>query len=109
MNGLLKKIIIILCTLIVIINGFIITHINPSISIRTHLFISGHPIGAFRVNVQTNELQYKIDKNILDNENAMIYSTLGYKLYDRATGKVLSNYKVKKIEFLYFTDEYGEG
>ena len=104
-----KKVIIILCTLIVIISGFIITHITPSISIRTHLFMSGHPIGTFKVNVQTNELQYKLDKNILDNENAMIYSIVGYKLYDRATGNVLGNYKVKKIEFLYFTDEYGEG
>lgn len=48
-----RKVIIILCTLIVVIGRFITTHVTPTISIRTHLFVSGHPIGAFRGTVQT--------------------------------------------------------
>ena len=92
-----------------IIGVLIIGHITPSLSIRTHIFVTGHPIGAFRVTPHINEGQYHMDKVLLDNENAMIYSIVGYKLYDRATGNVIGNYKVKKIEVLYFTDEYGEG
>lgn len=103
-----RKVIIILCTLIVITGGFITTHITPSISIRAHIFVSGHPIGAFKGTVQTNELQYKLDKNILDSQNAMIYTIKGYIIYGISTGNVISNYKVKKIGFLYFTVGYGE-
>lgn len=105
----LKKVNKKLCILIVIIGVFIITHITPSISIRTHLCISGYPIGAFRGTVEINESQYKLDKAILDDENAMIYTIRGYRLFDHATGNPMINYKVKKIGFLYFTEDYGIG
>lgn len=93
---------------LVIIGGFIISHMTPSVSIRTHIFVTGYPIGAFKGTVHINESQYNMDKSILNKENAMIYAFDGYNLYDRPTGNVLRNYKVKKIGFLYFTDNYGE-
>lgn len=104
-----SKKIIISCIFLIIIGGFIAIHITPSLSIRTHLFVNGHPIGAFKGTVQTNEIQYKLDKTILDTENSMIYTIEKNDLYDKETGNLLYNYKVKKIGFLYFADEYGEG
>jgi len=103
----LRKAIIILFTLIIIIGGVILTHITPSISIRTHLFVTGHPIAAFKVTIHINKGQYKMDKGILDNENAMIYNTADYNLYDVATGNPIGNYKVKKKWILYFAEQYG--
>ncbi|MBU3153699.1 hypothetical protein LL037_18035 [Clostridium estertheticum] len=104
----LRKVIIILLTIIIFIGGVIITHITPSISIRTHLFVTGHPIGDFKVSVHVNKGQYEIDKEILDNENAMIYRTADYNLYDGATGNSIGNYKVGKSWILYFAQQYGE-
>jgi hypothetical protein len=93
-----------------IIGGLIIDHITPSLSIRTHIFVTGHPIGAFRVTPYINEGQYHMDKVLLDSENAMIYTiTGGYKLYDRETGNLIVNYKVTKVGFLYLTEGYGQG
>ncbi|MBU3169931.1 hypothetical protein [Clostridium estertheticum] len=104
----LRKVIVILLTIIIFIGGVIITHITPSISIRTHLFVTGHPIGAFKVSVHVNKGQYEMDKEILDNENAMIYRTADYNLYDGATGNPIGNYKVEKSSILYFAQQYGE-
>jgi hypothetical protein len=97
-----------LSSFLIVIGGFIISHMTPSMSIRTHIFVTGYPIGAFRGTVHINKGQYNMDKSILDKENAMIYTIGGYNLYDRLTGNVLSNYKVRKIGFLYFTENYGE-
>jgi len=102
-----KKIMITLLILIIFTGGYIITHLTPLTSIRTHIFVTGHPIGAFKGTIQINEGQYKLDKNVLDNENAMIYVIVGYNLYD-GLGNIIPNYKVKKTRFLYFTEEYGE-
>lgn len=103
-----KKVIIMLSSFSIIIEVFIISHMTPSMSIRTHIFVTGYSIGAFRGTVQINKGQYNMDKSILDKENAMIYTIVGYNLYDRLTGNVISNYKVKKIGFLYFTENYRE-
>ncbi|MCI1946526.1 MAG: hypothetical protein LKJ66_12985 [Clostridium luticellarii] len=103
-----RKVIIILLFFLIIAAGFIISHATPSISIRTHIFASGYPVGAFKGTVKVNKGQYNMDKSILDKENAMIYTIVGYNLYDRATGNVITNYKVKKIGPLYFTEDYGE-
>lgn len=85
-------------------------HITPSLSIRTHIFMTGHPIGAFKVDIQVNKMQYNMDKVLLDNENAMIYSITGdYDLYDIRTENLICNYKVIKVGFLYLTEAYGEG
>ena len=48
-----------------------------------------------------------MDKGILDNENAMIYDTADYELYDGGTGNPTSNFKVKKTWILYFAEQYG--
>lgn len=103
-----KKITISLATLIIIIGGFIITHITPAISVRTYLFTHGYSIGAFKVTIRANDGEYKMDKNILDNENAMIYSIDNYILLSKLTGNPISNFKVKKIKSLYFTQRWGE-
>lgn len=104
-----RKVIIILLSFLITIGGFIISHITPSMSIRTHIFVTGYPIGSFKGTVQVNKGQSNMDKSILDKENAMIYTIIGYNLYDKVTGNVIGNYKVKKIGFLYFTENYGEG
>ena len=103
----LRKAIIILFTLIIIIGGVIITHITPSISIRTHLFVTGHPIGAFKSTIYINKGQYEMDKDILDKENAMIYEIADFDLYDGGTGNPMSNFKVTKTWILYFAELYG--
>lgn len=103
-----RKVIIVLSSFLIIIAGFIISHITPSLSIRTHIFVTGYPIGAFKGTVQANKDQYNWDKSVLIKENAMIYTIIGYNLYDRQTGNIISNYKVKKVGFLYLTESYGE-
>lgn len=103
-----RKVIIILSTFIIIVGGFIITHATPAISIRTHIFAEGYIVGTFRGTVKVNYGQYNMDKDILDKENAMIYTIWGYNLYHKLTGNVISNYKVIKRGFLYFTEPYGE-
>lgn len=93
-----------------IIGLIIIGHITPAVSIRTHIFVTGHPLSAFRGNIQVNKLQYNMDKGFLDSKNAMIYSITGdCNLYDRSTENVIVNYKVTKVGFLYLTEGYGEG
>ena len=104
---LLRKAIIILFTLIIIIGGVIITHITPPISIRTHLFLTGHPIGAFKATIYINKGQYEMDKDILDNENAMIYGIHDFIVYDGGTGNPMGNFKVTKTWILYFAKIYG--
>ncbi|MCB2309174.1 hypothetical protein LGL08_21635 [Clostridium estertheticum] len=103
-----RKIIIILFTLIIIIGGVIITHITPSMSIRTYLFVTGHPIGAFKSTISINKGQYEMDKDILDNEHAMIYETDDFIVYDGGTGNPMSNFKVTKTWILYFAEIYGQ-
>lgn len=99
---------IVVCIIIIIIGGFVATHIRPNISIRTHIFMTGHPIETFKGNIEANDFQYKLDKEVLDSENEMIYGIKDSNLKDRETGNVISNYKVTKIGFLYFTKNYGE-
>ncbi|AJA47223.1 hypothetical protein CPAST_c11230 [Clostridium pasteurianum DSM 525 = ATCC 6013] len=101
--------IIIVSFFLIIIGGFIISHTTPSMSIRAHIFINGYPIGAFKGTIQVNKGQYNMDKDVLHRGNSMIYTMVGYHIYDRVTGDVISNYKVKKIGFLYFVEDYGEG
>ncbi|UZW15399.1 hypothetical protein OSC52_06055 [Clostridium pasteurianum] len=101
--------IIIVSFFLIIIGVFIISHTTPSMSIRSHTFINGYPIGAFRGTMQVNKGQYNVDKDILDKENSIIYTMVGYHLYDRITENTIANYKVKKIGFLYFAEDYGEG
>jgi hypothetical protein len=104
---LLRKAIIILFTLIIIIGGVIKTHITPPISIRTRLFLTGHPIGAFKATIYINKGQYEMDKDILDNENAMIYGIHDFIVYDGGTGNPMGNFKVTKTWILYFAEIYG--
>jgi hypothetical protein len=33
---------------------------------RKYIFVTGHPIGAFKGTIQINEGQYKLDRNVLD-------------------------------------------
>ena len=91
-----------------IIGIFILIHSSPFLSVRTHVFVTGHPIRAFKGTVHINKGQYNMDKSKLDKENAMIYTITGNNLYDIETGNVIINYKVTKIGFLYFVKDYGE-
>ena len=92
---------------IVILASFIILHLTPSLAVRTHLLITGHPIAPFTVTVRFNELQQSLDKNSLEQENSQIYCIDGkVKYYD--TGNYIFNFKVKRAGFLYFAEYSGE-
>ena len=103
----LKNVIKLLSVFIIIV-GFIMIHINPDNAIRTHLFLSNHPIAAFQQKFAINEPQYKMDKDILDSESSMIYRCK-YEPIDKNTENEMCNFKVKKVCFLYFAEGYGEG
>ena len=106
----LKKTNILLrCILVVIIlfSSFIILHITPALAVRSHLFVTGHPVAPFTVNVSFNKPQQNMDKDLLERENCKIYCIDG-DITDNDIGTLIHNFKVKKIGFLYFADYYGE-
>lgn len=80
---------------------FIILHITPQLSIRTHLFVTGHPKTAFTT-------QMNKTKHSSESKNVSFYN-----LTDPPTIKALdtdlTTYKVVRIFFLYFTVYHGNG
>lgn len=80
---------------------FIILHITPNLSIRTHLLITGHPKSAFNTEIKKVNQDY-------ESKNVSLYD-----LTDPPTIKGLdadlTTYKVVKILFLYFTVYNGNG
>lgn len=100
----MKKIFMVIIGVIV---GFIILHITPSLAIRTHLFVVGHPVAPFVIKVKYNKGQTSQDEELLEKENSKIYYIDGDVKYN-ATGANMFNFKVKKYGFLYFAETYGE-
>ncbi|MBU5427657.1 hypothetical protein KQI41_14805 [Tissierella pigra] len=86
---------------------YIVFHIIPTLALRTHLFMSGHPIIAFTTEIVDDEFHNKTDKQILESQNARCY-TLTKPVFDKETKGQLRNYKVTKKGFIYFAEYYGE-
>lgn len=92
------------CFIIII---FILLHSTPSIALRSHLFITCHPVVAFTTGIVDDELHNKTDKQELKGQNAKCY-TLTKPVHEEATDSYLENYIVKKVGFLLFAKYYGE-
>jgi hypothetical protein len=45
---------------------YVLLHSTPSVALRTHLFMTGHPIVSFATGIVDDELHNKIDKQILE-------------------------------------------
>lgn len=102
----MKKIISIFFTIIIVlICMYIGLHSTPYIALRTHVFMSGHPVIAVKTDIMDDKLHNRIDKEALEKENAKCY-TLTKPV--RTNGFILGNYKVSKRRFLYFAEYYGE-
>jgi len=93
--------------IIVIIIIFNISCVTSHGALRTHLFISGHPIIAFITPINDDELHNRIDSNYLQTENAHCYE-LVIPPYLKATGTSQQNFIVRKRGLFYFAKYYGE-
>jgi hypothetical protein len=107
----LKKMIIVttvtivtICCLIIM---YIMLHSKPSVALRTHLFMTGHPVVAFTTGIVDDELNNKDEKGILQKENSRCY-ILTKPAFEKATRKNMKSYKVFKKGSLYFADYYGK-
>jgi len=102
-----KKIIFAVTTICCIIAMYIVLHITPTLALRTHLFMNGYPIVSFTTGIADDELHNRIDKEILQSQNAKCY-TLTKPAFEKPTQSKLTNYKVTKKGILYFAEYYGE-
>lgn len=69
--------------------------------------MTGYPVIAFTTEIVDDELHNRIDKQILESQNAKCY-TLTKPVFEKATKGKLRNYKVTKKGILYFAEYYGE-
>ncbi|MCS4447323.1 hypothetical protein JTT05_08050 [Clostridium botulinum] len=83
---------------IIVIVAFSALHLTPKRALRTHLFITGHPIIAFKTSITDDELHNKIDSKFLEVENAHCY-TLTIPIIEKETDSYLANYIVRKKDF----------
>ncbi|WP_297637345.1 hypothetical protein [uncultured Clostridium sp.] len=86
-----------------IILAFIICHITPKLSLRTHLFFTGSPKIAVTSNIEIDEMH----SDLVDNKTQFL--RINPAPVDKETGTEHRNYKITKIGFLYFALYYGEG
>ena len=82
-------------------------HSTPTIALRTHLFMNGNPIIAFTTGIVDDELHNRLDKKVLESQNAKCYTITKPPIY-KPTQNKLMNYKVTQKGFLFFAVNYGE-
>ncbi|MBP0726475.1 hypothetical protein J5Y03_15040 [Bacillus sp. RG28] len=85
---------------------FILLHLSPSIALRTHVFMDGHPIVALTTKIVDDQEHNQMDKEFLRNEHAKCYS-LTKPPKDDLTDSFLQNYIVRKKGFIYIANYYG--
>jgi hypothetical protein len=102
-----KKIILAVTAICCIIAMYIVLHITPTLALRTHLLMKGYPIVSLTTGIVDDELHNRIDKEILESQNAKCY-TLTKPAFEKPTQSKLRNYKVTKKGILYFAEYYGE-
>lgn len=102
-----KKLITTLVTICFLLIIYVLIHSTPYAALRTYLFMTGHPIVSFTTGIVDDELHNKIDKQILEGQNAKCY-TLTKPAFEKATQSKLGNYKVTEKGFLFFAEYYGE-
>ncbi len=102
-----RKIRMIISSILVIAVIFILSHLTPAAAIKSDLFFKGYFIKSITADIEFNEEQHNLDKEILEEENSKIYNIKNKGFTDR-NGFSIYNFKVKKVGFLYFADNYGE-
>lgn len=102
-----RKIKMIISGILVIAVIFILSHLTPSAAIRSDLFFKGYFIKSIIADIEFNEEQHNLDKETLEDENSKIYTVKNKGFTDR-NGFLINNFKVKKVGFLYFANNYGE-
>ena len=103
-----KKVVTIIITLCSFILTFIILHSTPHTSLRTHIFMTGHPIVSFNTSIKDDELHNKLNQQDNVSDEFVKFYTLTSPPLDKATESKLSNYKITKIGFLFFARYFGE-
>ncbi|MBX4260395.1 hypothetical protein KTC96_22685 (plasmid) [Clostridium estertheticum] len=93
--------------IIVIIVAFNASCLTPKGALRTHLFISGHPVIAVTTPITDDEFHNKIDSKFLETENTHCYKVIKL-IIDWQTGDPMANYIVRKKGLFYFVEYYGE-
>lgn len=94
-----RKIITIPKIILFLVLVFLSLHLSPNLSLRTHLFVTGHP--KIALTSEINELStYSKNSTIL---------TLDPSPKDRATGNNMNAYKVTKLLIFYVTTHHGGG
>lgn len=102
-----KKIILAITTICCIIAMYILLHITPALALRTYLFTDGHPIIALTTGIVDDEYHNRVDKKILEHQNAKSY-ILTKPATDQPTQYIMIEFKVVKKGILYFAQPYGE-
>ena len=102
-----KKIITTIITVCCIVIMYVVLHSTPYVALRIHLLMTGHSVSSFTTKIVDDELHNKIDKQILESQNAKCY-TLTKPAFEKATQSNLRNYKVTKKGFLFYAEYYGE-
>lgn len=102
-----KKIVTTMSILICIVGMYVILHITPTIALRTHVFVTGNPIRALTTGIVDDKFHNKVDKELLESQNAKCYR-LTKPVFEKATQGELRNFKVTKKGFLFFAEYYGE-
>lgn len=77
---------------------FLLLHSTATLSVRTHLFITGHPLLSLTSKIEMTD--------IYDKQYERQYEVVA-DIKDGDTGNSFSSLKVKKFGFLYFA-KYGE-
>ncbi|WP_088226179.1 hypothetical protein [Desulfosporosinus sp. FKB] len=106
-----KKLVVAVTSMIIgcsIFIGYVVSHAHttPQMAIRTYLFLSEHPISALTTGIVENQFQTELDRNILELQDAKIYSLTRPPL--DVSGNHLINVKVTKKGASYFAQYYGE-
>ena len=74
-------------------------HATPHIALRTHLFMTGHPIVSWNTGIVDDKLHNTLnEQDPVPNKNISFYTTQSE----------VSNYKVTKTGLLYFVIKFGE-
>jgi hypothetical protein len=71
---------------------FILLHLSPTIAIRTHIFMDGHPIAAFKTDIKENKGYYDMTEFPKDQSTG---------------GPYLGHFTVSKHGFIYFAHNAG--
>lgn len=87
----------------IIILLFMLLHITPEISLRTHLFFTGSPKIAFTSNIEIDTMH----QDLVNDKTQFL--RIDPPPIDKPTNTKRRNYEILKVGFLYFSFYYREG